>query len=73
MGTALLLYKYTVPTEDEYIKRLPEGVKVQLRNQKAEIVERNKLFMQVLKANAESDLPIWDVRGLDSVFKDLNK
>ncbi|KAI8921134.1 hypothetical protein DFJ77DRAFT_448732 [Powellomyces hirtus] len=64
MGVGYLLHQATVPSDEEMTMRLKEAgrtTNVEITEERRRIAE----FYKILQENAQSDRPIWDVRGVE--------
>ncbi|RKP07795.1 hypothetical protein THASP1DRAFT_30394 [Thamnocephalis sphaerospora] len=71
IGVGVLLHRYTVPSEEAFIKSLPEEVRERLSAQQDEQRRRKQALMDHLAKNAASDRPAWEVlTTVDGAAKD---
>ncbi|KAI9314409.1 hypothetical protein BX666DRAFT_1966282 [Dichotomocladium elegans] len=59
IGVGYGLMKFTVPTEDELISRLPPHLQHDALERQRESRERHKIFMEQMRQAAYSDKPTW--------------
>ncbi|KAI9220631.1 CBP4-domain-containing protein [Blastocladiella britannica] len=66
IGLGVLLLKYTVPTEESLRKDLsPELQRKALDFESDARRAETARILAIIKQNAESDRPVWDVRGFE--------
>ncbi|SCV99598.1 LAFE_0A06722g1_1 [Lachancea fermentati] len=66
IGTGVLLFKYTTPTDEELIKSLSPELRLQYeRERKLRQAEQQEL-MKIVQQTAKSDDPIWKTGSIQS-------
>lgn len=84
VGTGVLLYKYTVPTDEELIARFSPEVRANYERNKALRQKEQEELMKIAQETAKSNDPIWmtgkiaspfekDTRGVDPKLVDPGK
>ncbi|ORZ34242.1 hypothetical protein BCR44DRAFT_41152, partial [Catenaria anguillulae PL171] len=71
IGLGVLLLKYTVPSEDDLRKAMSPDLQRQARHMEQSEAARNEKarLLAAIRENAQSDRPVWDVRGLNDLGK----
>ncbi|KAI9188822.1 hypothetical protein H9P43_000244 [Blastocladiella emersonii ATCC 22665] len=69
IGLGVLLLEYTVPTEESLRKNMSKDLQRQVERLEHGDALKNESarLMAVIKENAQSDRPVWDVRGLSDI------
>lgn len=69
IGTGVLLYKYTVPTDEELIARFSPEIRADYeRNRKLRQQEQQEL-MKIVKETYKSNDPVWKTGPIKSPFE----
>ncbi|KAI9101126.1 hypothetical protein DFS34DRAFT_613251 [Phlyctochytrium arcticum] len=72
IGVGALLLKTTVPSTEDMRKKLEETGRANPNRDLTEEQKKMQILYKVLKENAASNRPAWDVRGLEEL-EALNK
>ncbi|KNE62555.1 hypothetical protein AMAG_18881 [Allomyces macrogynus ATCC 38327] len=72
IGLGVLLMKYTVPTESQLRDSMSPELKRAAQNAERDgsaNADANARILEIIKENAKSDRPVWDVRGFEKLDK----
>lgn len=69
VGTGVLLYTYTVPTEEELIARFSPEVRANYEKNKALRQKEQEELMKIARETANSNDPIWKTGKIASPFE----
>ncbi|GAA5800666.1 hypothetical protein EDC94DRAFT_604080 [Helicostylum pulchrum] len=61
IGTGVALMKYTVPNEDEIVKKLDPALRKEYEAIKLANREKQQQFMDLMREAAETDKPAWEI------------
>lgn len=59
VGLGVLLFKFTVPTEEELLQKMSPEIRAQVERNRELRQEEQRLLMEIAKKSAKSDEPIW--------------
>ncbi|KAH3679783.1 hypothetical protein WICPIJ_008541 [Wickerhamomyces pijperi] len=66
VGTGVLLFKYTTPTEEELIARLSPELRAQYEREKGLRRKEQEELMKIVQQTAASNDPIWKTGSIQS-------
>ncbi|SCV03471.1 LAMI_0H08416g1_1 [Lachancea mirantina] len=69
IGTGLLLFKYTTPSDEELIKALSPELRLQYEREKKLRQAEQQELMKIVQETAKSDKPIWDTGPIQSPWE----
>lgn len=69
IGTGLLLFKYTVPTDEQLIARFSPEIRADYERNKALRQREQQELMKIVQETAKSDDPIWKTGRIMSPFE----
>lgn len=69
VGTGVLLYKFTVPTDEELIARFSPEVRANYERNKALRQKEQEELMKIARETAKSNDPIWKTGRIGSPFE----
>lgn len=73
IGSGVLLYKYSRPTDEELINKFSPEVRREYERNKRLRQEEQRELMKIVQESAESKDPIWKTGPLESPFERGNK
>jgi hypothetical protein len=59
IGLGVLLFKFTVPTEEELLQRMSPEIRARVERNRELRQEEQKMLMEIVKKTAKSDQPVW--------------
>ncbi|OBA23674.1 CBP4-domain-containing protein [Metschnikowia bicuspidata var. bicuspidata NRRL YB-4993] len=69
VGTGVLLFKYTVPTDEELIARFSPEIRAEYERNKALRQKEQEELMKIVQETSKSNDPIWKTGRLPSPFE----
>lgn len=69
VGTGVLLYKYTTPTEEELISRLSPELRLQYEREKKLRQKEQEELVKIVKQTSASNDPIWKTGSIKSPWE----
>lgn len=69
IGTGVLLFKYTTPTDEELIAKFSPEVRANYEKNKALRQKEQQELMRIAQETAKSDEPIWKAGKIKSPFE----
>ncbi|GEQ69332.1 hypothetical protein JCM33374_g3003 [Metschnikowia sp. JCM 33374] len=69
VGTGVLLFKYTVPTDEELIARFSPEIRAEYERSKALRQKEQQELMKIAQETAKSNDPIWKTGKIGSLLR----
>lgn len=59
VGLGVVLFKFTVPTEEELLQKMSPEIRAQVEKNRELRQEEQRILMEIAQKSAKSDQPIW--------------
>lgn len=59
IGLGVLLFKFTVPTDDELLQRMSPEIRAQVEKNRLLRQQEQQMLMDIVQKTAKSDEPVW--------------